>query len=49
MRPAPHDPFSNFFVDFQGTLDKLFRDGKQIEHKILLEKLLAASGDATPR
>jgi hypothetical protein len=26
-----------------GTLDKLFRDGKQIEHRTLLEMLLQAS------
>jgi CubicO group peptidase (beta-lactamase class C family) len=43
MRPAPHDPFTNFITDLWGTIDKLFRDGKQIEHRELLQKLLEAS------
>lgn len=42
MRPAPHDPIDNLFTDFQGTLDRMFRDGKQIEHRALLELLLPA-------
>ncbi len=43
MRPAPHDPFTNLLLDLQGTLDKLFRDGSNIEHKQLLDILVPAS------
>jgi len=43
MRPAPHDPLTNFLTDFWGTLTRLFADGKLIEHRELLRRLLDAS------
>lgn len=39
---APHDPFTKFITDPQGTMDALFRDGLLIEHKQLLRTLLDA-------
>jgi CubicO group peptidase (beta-lactamase class C family) len=44
IRPAPHDPFTRYITDPQGTMDALFRDGLRIEHKELMRHLLAASG-----
>lgn len=43
MHLAPHDPFTNFIFDLTGTMDRLFRDGRNIEHKELLNILVPAS------
>lgn len=42
IRPAPQDAYANAFFDPLGTMEVLLEDGLRIEHKALLQKLLAA-------
>ena len=43
MRNAPHEPLSKLLDDFAATIRALLQDGRRLEHKAMMELLIAGS------